>query len=350
MREALASFLVHLDKERRLSPNTCRAYARDIEGFIDNVEARRDRPAKLRDLRLREVRAYLAELHGKRAASTVGRKLSALRTFAEYCRREGWIAENEVALMRRPKLGRKLPVALPVEDLTEMIDGEQRPGAVGLRDRALLEVLYGAGLRVSEAVALNLADLRWEGSGDAARLTLRVLQGKGNKDRVVPLGRKGAEAMRAWLDTREGLLAPTPREGMRSPARIDAGKAVFLGARGGRLSTRVAREVVYRRCQASGARAVVGPHGLRHSFATHLLQSGCDLRSIQSMLGHASLSTTQRYTHLDMGHLFSLYERAHPRASLAADATGAEAAGRSGTGRPTPKSTPTSTAKSNEGK
>ncbi|MFV8756796.1 tyrosine recombinase XerC [Nannocystaceae bacterium ST9] len=302
MRDALARFLVHLETERRLSPNTRRAYARDIEDFAAGIERRRDRPAKVRDLNVREVRAALAELHGDKKASTIGRKLSALRTFGEFCRREGLLEENEVALIRRPKLGRKLPIALPVEDLSAMIDGPQREGAIGLRDKALLEVLYGAGLRVSEAVGLDVDHLRWEGS----RLMVRVVGGKGGKDRVVPLGTRAAKALREWLEVRDDIASP------RSPSN-----AIFLGARGGRLATRVAREVVYRRCQSTGARAVVGPHGLRHSFATHLLQSGCDLRTIQSMLGHASLSTTQRYTHLDMGRLFELYEHSHPRASLA---------------------------------
>ena len=301
MRSALERFSLHLETERRLAANTRTAYRRDIEVFIASVELRRSRPAQARDLSVREVRAHLAELHGKLAASSIGRKLSALRTFGEFCRREGLLEENVVALIRRPKLGRKLPVALPVEDLVKMIDGEQRPGAIGLRDRALLEVLYGAGLRVSEAVALDVEDLRSEGD----RLTVRVQAGKGGKQRVVPLGSRAAAALSEWLLRRDELSRDT------SPA-----EAVFLGARGGRLSVRVAREVVYQRCQASGARAVVGPHGLRHSFASHLLQSGCDLRTIQSMLGHASLSTTQRYTHLDMGRLFELYERAHPRASL----------------------------------
>ena len=301
MRAVLDRFERHLETERRLSINTRVAYRRDIEAFIESIEARRGREAKVRDLGVREVRAHLAELHGKLAASTIGRKLSALRSFGEFCRREGLLDENAVALIRRPKLGRKLPVALPVEDLGRMIDGEQRPGVVGLRDRALLEVLYGAGLRVSEAIALDLDDLRHE----QGRLTVRVRAGKGGKQRVVPLGSRAVEALDAYLAERESLLTP------RSPA-----EACFLGARGGRLNARVAREIVYRRCQTSGARAVVGPHGLRHSFASHLLQSGCDLRTIQSMLGHASLSTTQRYTHLDMGRLFELYEQAHPRANL----------------------------------
>jgi site-specific recombinase XerD len=302
MRVALERFLQHLRSERRLAANTAIAYARDIEAFARSIEKRRGRPAKVGDLDVREVRAHLAELHGELAASSIGRKLSALRTFAEFCRREQLLEENAVALIRRPKVGRKLPVALPVEDIGTLIDAPQRPGAIGLRDRALLEVLYGAGLRVSEAVALDLDDLRRE---TPERLTVRVRSGKGGKQRLVPLGRKAAVALAEWLAVRSELLRP------KSPVA-----AVFLGHRGARLSTRVARELVYRRCEETGARAVVGPHGLRHSFATHLLQSGCDLRTIQSLLGHASLSTTQRYTHLDMGRLIDLYEQAHPRAKL----------------------------------
>jgi site-specific recombinase XerD len=305
MRSALDRFMVHLETERRLSSNTRVAYRRDVEDFIASVEARRGRPAKVGDLGVREVRAHLAERHKDLAPSSIGRKLSALRSFGEFCRREGLLEENAVALLRRPKLGRKLPVALPVEDVGAMIDRPQRDGPIGARDRALLEVLYGAGLRVSEAVSLELEDLRWEADH---RLTLRIRNGKGGKERVVPLGRSAAASLEAWLAVREDLLRP------KSPKSL-----LFVGARGGALSARVAREVVYRRCQESGARTVVGPHGLRHSFATHLLQSGCDLRTIQSMLGHASLSTTQRYTHLDMGRLFELYERAHPRASRPRD-------------------------------
>jgi site-specific recombinase XerD len=302
MRVALERFLQHLQSERRLAANTAIAYARDIEAFASSIEKRRGRAPRVGDLDVREVRAHLAELHGELAASSIGRKLSALRTFAEFCRREQLLEENAVALIRRPKVGRKLPVALPVEDIGTLIDAPQRPGAIGLRDRALLEVLYGAGLRVSEAVALDLDDLRRE---TPERLTVRVRSGKGGKQRLVPLGRKAAVALAEWLAVRSELLRP------KSPVA-----AVFLGHRGARLSARVARELVYRRCEETGARAVVGPHGLRHSFATHLLQSGCDLRTIQSLLGHASLSTTQRYTHLDMGRLIDLYEQAHPRAKL----------------------------------
>src|SRR5690606_14528987 len=162
----------------------------------------------------------------------------------------------------------------------------------------ILEVLYGAGLRVGECVALDLDHLRW----DRDELTIRVVAGKGNKDREVPLGAPGAAALRAYLAVRELLLAPAHRRSQEAcptgQKRIKAEQALFLGQRGRRLGDRSVRALVYRRCLATGARARVGPHGLRHSFATHLLEGGCDLRSIQAMLGHASLSTTQRYTHL----------------------------------------------------
>lgn len=314
MRAALERFLVHLGSERRLSRHTLRAYRRDIEAFLADVEARRGRPATTADLNLREVRSDLAARYGQQAASSAARKLSALRSFGEFLRRAGDLPDNEAALVRRPKLPRKLPVALPPEDVAAIIeDPGLAEGAVGLRDRAILEVLYGAGLRVGECVALDLEHLRWE--GDA--LTLRVVAGKGGKDREVPLGSCGALALRSYLAARDELLPPARRGSDRPGPRGHVPKgerAVFLNQRGRRLGDRSVRALVHRRCLATGARARVGPHGLRHSFATHLLESGCDLRSIQAMLGHASLSTTQRYTHLDMGHLVDIYDKAHPRA------------------------------------
>ncbi len=317
MRAAIDRFLVHLASERRLSPHTVRAYRRDLEDFLARIAGRRGREPKPSDLNLREIRSDLADLFGAVQASTLARKLSALRSFGEFLRQEGSVADNEAKLVRRPRQRPRLPVALPVEDIGPMIDGEgHAPGALGLRDRAMLEVLYGAGLRVSECASLDLDHLVWAG----ADLTLRIVEGKGGKDRVVPLGSAGAAALRAWLAVRGELLAPETdmpaKTGSKGQARRGGGP-VFLSRRGVRISTRTIRELVYRRCLATGARTRVGPHGLRHSFATHLLESGCDLRSIQRMLGHASLSTTQRYTHLDLGHLTDIYEKAHPRAQAA---------------------------------
>jgi site-specific recombinase XerC len=309
MQGALDRYLVHLESERRVSPHTLRAYRRDLEDFLARVEQRRGRPAEVTDLNLRELRSELADLYGAVQASTLARKLSSLRSFAEFLRREGTLPDNQAALVRRPRQRVRLPVALPVEDITPMIDGPgHADGPLGLRDVALLEVLYGAGLRVSECAGLDLDHLAWAGDD----LSLRVVGGKGGKDRIVPLGRTGALALRAWLAVRDDLSA---KPGDAAP-RTRKPQPVFLSRRGARISVRTIRELVYRRCLATGARARVGPHGLRHSFATHLLESGCDLRSIQRMLGHASLSTTQRYTHLDLGHLTDIYEKAHPRAQL----------------------------------
>lgn len=301
MDELREAFLEHLRAEVRASAHTVRAYAADVAAFLRSVHDRAGRPARPGDLSVMFVRAHLAQLHGTHTPATISRKLSALRTFAEFLRTRGLVPDNELKLVASPKQRQRLPVALPPEDLGAMID---RPtdDAIASRDRAVLEVLYGAGLRVSECTALDLHDLRREGE----RTWIRVRSGKGGKDRTVPLGRPGTEALARWLERRPELATP------RSPA-----EALFLGARGGRLGARQARQLVYA-SSTEHARARVGPHALRHSFATHLLDSGCDLRAIQSMLGHASLSTTQRYTHVSLGKVLDVYERAHPRATAAA--------------------------------
>jgi site-specific recombinase XerD len=300
VRAEIEDFLEHLEHEVRASGNTVAAYRRDLEAFAEAVEVRRGRPGRAADLNVREVRSHLAELHRvRRAPSTIARKLSALSTFGEYLRRMGANPENELALIARPKRRSRLPVVLPQRDVGDLIDAPHRAGARGLRDRAVLEVLYGAGLRVSECAALDIDHLRWEGHA----ASVRVVRGKGGKDRIVPLGRPAAAALRAYLECRGELMKP------RSPKN-----ALFVGDRGGRMGVRSIRNLVYRRCEATGSRSRISPHGLRHSFATHLLEEGCDLRTIQGLLGHASLSTTQRYTHLGMGQLIDVYTRAHPRA------------------------------------
>ena len=303
MRDLLERFVEHLRDEVRASPHTVKAYRRDIAQFLDTVQESTGREPEPEDLAVRQVRAHLARMHGTRAPSTMSRKLSALRRFGEYLRRQGLVEDNEVALVQNPKRAQRLPVALPVDDVTSMIEAPAEdpldPTEVRRRrDRAVLEVLYGSGLRVSECVRLDLPHLRWDGD----RLLVRVVSGKGGKDRIVPLGRPAVQALREYLELRSHLVTP------KSPP-----EAVFLGNRGGRLGDRQVRYLVERR-STEQARARISPHGLRHSFATHLLESGCDLRAIQSMLGHASLSTTQRYTHLSMGRLQDVYESAHPRA------------------------------------
>jgi site-specific recombinase XerD len=299
MHAAAATFLEHLRTQRRLSPHTLRAYAGDLADFTGFVEELRGRPAQVGDLDLRTVRAWLAVRHRTLGATSIARRLSAMRSFGEWLRRRGLRPDNDVQLVGSPKRRSKLPVALPPADVGRMIDEPQQDGPAGLRDRALLEVIYGAGLRVSEACALDLDHLERE----AGTLRVRVVSGKGGKGRIVPLGEPAHGAVDGWLRVRAGMM----RED--SPPQ-----ALWIGDRGGRLGVRMARELVYRRCEATGTRARIAPHGLRHSFATHLLESGCDLRTIQTMLGHASLSTTQRYTHLTFGTMLDVYERAHPRA------------------------------------
>jgi len=298
VREAAARFLEHCRAERRLAAHTLRAYAGDLAEFCTFIAELRGHEPTVADLDVRTVRAWLAARHRTLSSTSIARRLSTLRGFGEWVRRAGLAPDNEVALVGSPKRRSKLAVALQPDDCKDMIEAPHRAGPRGLRDRALLEVFYGAGLRVSEACALDLVHLEREGTC----LRVRVVGGKGGKDRIVPLGAPALRAIDAWLAVRPTLMRPM------SPAR-----ALWIADRGGRLGVREARRIVVDRCTATGTRARIAPHGLRHSFATHLLESGCDLRTIQAMLGHASLSTTQRYTHLTFGTMLDVYERAHPR-------------------------------------
>lgn len=302
MRIAIDEFLRHLATARRMSPHTVRAYAGDLEDYVGFVETLRGRDAAVTDLDVRTIRAWLAERHRELASTSIARKLATLRGFGGWMRTTGRIAENEATLVSSPKRRSKLPVALGQEDVASMIDAPGHDGPAGARDHAVLEVIYGAGLRVSEACGLDLSHVEREGGA----VRLRVVGGKGGKDRIVPIGRAAAIAIEAWLAVRDTLMRP------RSPVA-----ALWIADRGGRLGVRAVRELVYRRCEEVGTRARIAPHGLRHSFATHLLTNGCDLRTIQSFLGHSSLSTTQRYTHLSFGAVLDVYERAHPRAVIA---------------------------------
>lgn len=299
MEEQAVAFAEHLRTQRRVSPHTLRAYVGDLRDFVAYVAELRGHAPAVGELDARTVRSWLAALHGRVSPTSVARKLASVRSFAAWLHKRGVIAENPTRQIASPKRRSKLPVALSVEEVGALIDEPQRGGAAGARDRALLEVIYGAGLRVSEACALDLDALEHE----RGSLRVRVISGKGGKDRLVPLGKRAAAAIREWLALRPALV----REG--SPVW-----ALWIGDRGGRLGVRAARELVYRRCESTGTRTRIAPHGLRHSFATHLLESGCDLRTIQSLLGHSSLSTTQRYTHLTLGTMMDVYEKAHPRA------------------------------------
>jgi integrase/recombinase XerC len=317
MQEAIEAFRDHLRSEKRSSDHTLRAYLHDVEElrrFVEGQqEGKKKRAPRLADLDVIACRAYLASLHGRNDAVTISRKLSSLRAFFRFLVRRRLVAGSPVAALRAPKRAKRLPSFLGKEDVGRLLDGRSAAGAGAaagspddrLRDEALFEIIYGAGLRVSEACHLDLEDVQVSDGGGAGGL-VKVRQGKGRKDRLVPVGRKALAAFQAYLPVRAAWLTTA-----RSVPPTDV-HAVFLTARGRRLAPRGVRRLLGRRERATGV-AAVSPHALRHSFATHLLGEGADLRAIQEMLGHASLQTTQRYAHVNIDHLMAVYDKAHPR-------------------------------------
>jgi len=305
MQRAIEAFRDHLRSEKRASPNTLRAYLHDVGELAAFARNLVGRDPALADLDAITCRSYLASLHGRNDAVTIGRKLSSLRAFFRFLVRRRLVPQSPVAALRAPKRARRVPAFLGKDDVSRLLDGArpaaEKPAEAALRrrDEALLEVIYGAGLRVSEACNLDLGDL----TTDDARAEVTVRQGKGRKDRIVPIGRKATAAVSAYLRHRATWMAQAPRG--------DA-HALFVTPRGRRLDPRSVRRLLSKREVATGVRQV-SPHALRHSFATHLLGEGADLRAIQELLGHASLQTTQRYAHVNIDHLMAVYDKAHPR-------------------------------------
>jgi integrase/recombinase XerC len=299
--DPVAAFLSHLRTERNCSPATVRAYAADLGQFARFCAGAPEGPVPPLDpdrIDLRAVRGFLAELgeHGQKTSS-LGRKLATLRSFFRFLNREGLLQGNPARPIPSPAKPKSLPAVLTVDEAARLLETPGGAPRSPLRDRALLELLYSSGLRVSELTGLDLADL------DLEEGSVRV-RGKGRKERIVPVGRKAIEAVEAYL-ARE-------RRGGR------AAGALFLNVRdGGRLTSRSIHRLLGARSARQGWSKRISPHALRHSFATHLLGGGADLRAIQEMLGHRSLSTTQRYTRLDLEHLTRVYESAHPRARKA---------------------------------
>ena len=300
MRALLDRFLEALRFEKDASPHTLRAYATDLRAFLTFLE--RDyfeHEVKPGDVDVHAVRAYLGALARARLErSSIARKLSAVRSFLRWLVREGVLEKNAARLVATPKLPKKLPSHLTVDEAFLLMESPKEAKELALRDRCALELLYGSGLRAAEVTSLKLDDI------DAGESLVRVL-GKGKKERIVPLSSKAKAALDDYRDARERLLARGAGKG---------GSYLLLNHRGGRLTPRGLALVVRRHVRALNLPRKVSPHTLRHSFATHLLGSGADLRAIQELLGHASLSTTQRYTHVDVGHLTRVYDGAHPRA------------------------------------
>lgn len=305
MRDYLDKFLEHLMYERNLSEHTLRNYRIDLEQFYDYLApadaAGQRREVDIRDIDNITIREYLASLYQeKKKKTSIARKLATLRTFLQYLCREGVIEINHARLVSSPRLEKKLPNHLTVEEIMrflEMPDGET---VLGKRDRAIMELLYGAGLRVSELVSLTLPDIDFEHNA------VRV-KGKGRKERIVPFGKHAKEAIEIYLGVRGQLLAEAP-EDLREPM------VVFLNYQGTRITTRSVGRMIDKYIKQCADLHHVSPHALRHSFATHLLDAGADLRSIQELLGHARLSTTQQYTHVSMERLIEVYDKSHPKA------------------------------------
>jgi integrase/recombinase XerC len=301
--EAVARFLVHLEAERRASKHTRAAYGGDLSTLVTFLEERESRGAKdVRSIDVYALRGWLGTLARTHAASSVARKVAAVRTWMRWLRRIGALDASPADELASPKVRRPLPTFLSADAAKEVVESPSGDDARSLRDRAVLEVLYGSGLRVSELCGLNMADV------DLGGAQARVL-GKGNKERLVPLGSKSLEALRAWLAVRAGVVHPKKKT--QDP------EALFLSPRGARLGVRAARELVHKYGALGAGRADLHPHALRHTCATHMLGGGADLRAIQEMLGHASLSTTQRYTHVSVEHLMKVYDGAHPLARAA---------------------------------
>jgi integrase/recombinase XerC len=317
----LAAFGRHLSAERGLSPHTVRAYIGDVSALLAHAAERGT--SRTCDLSLTELRGWLAAQHrGGQSRASMARRAAAARSFTAYASRAGLLATDVGAQLAAPKVPRHLPQVLGQVQVTAVLaaaadraagagetsqadgsagaaapaESEHIDAAIALRDLAIMELLYASGIRVSELCGMNLTDL------DAGRRTIKVM-GKRSKERVVPVGIPAVRALQAWLDHGRPRLHTPP-----------GGSAVFVGARGGRIDPRTVRRVVHEQVAAATGVPDTGPHGLRHSAATHLLEGGADLRSVQEILGHSSLATTQIYTHVSVERLLAAYRQAHPRA------------------------------------
>jgi len=323
VRDHLKDFLAYLSLNRHVSPHTVRAYESDVTQYLAWLAADRQRkisqltPA---DLDLESVRAFLADLNrAGKARTSVARKLSGLRTFVKYLRREDVIDHDPAALAVAPRRDQTIPTFLSEPEIARLIETPSTGDPLGRRDRAILELFYASGLRLSELVAIDLEDLNLSGR------MVRVM-GKGGKERILPFNQSAASAIRAWMADRARIIgsretgdgrrkpqasSPKPRTASRRPQ----GDPLFVNYRGTRLTGRSVDRMLRRYVAQCSTRLGISPHALRHSFATHLLQRGADLRAIQELLGHSRLSTTQRYTHVNAAQLIDVYRKSHPRAA-----------------------------------
>ena len=306
----LDRYTTFLRIEKNVSLHTLRNYISDIQQFLSFVEQSHTlaapRSIDLKQVDHHVIHAYLSTLHRRNKKTSVGRKLSAIKSFFRFLRREGDIERDPTQIIASPKKEQPLPNHLAVDDMFRLLETPSQETPAGFRDRAMLEVLYSCGLRVSELVGLNWGDI------DVNLEVVRV-KGKGNKERIVPIGRKALIALDQYRQQIPQLIATKRRKTFLAGGMTPL-SPIFLNVRGQRLTTRSVARLVAGYAQTCGIPLKMSPHALRHSFATHLLDAGADLRAIQELLGHASLSTTQRYTHINLDHLMHVYDKAHPRA------------------------------------
>lgn len=305
MQKHIDDFIKHLKYERNASDHTLRNYESDLVQFYDHV-APPDGKGFRREINIRDIdhltiREYMASLYEQnKKKSSIHRKVAALRTFFRYLCREGILESNPAKLVHSPRVERKLPNHLTIEQMIKFIETPETDTVLGKRDRAILELLYASGLRVSELVNLNLQDV------DFNNQTVRV-KGKGRKERMVPFGDHAKKALQDYLGVRGELLLEA------DPEKLDPA-AVFMNYQGTRITTRSVGRMVDKYVKICADIHHISPHSLRHSFATHMLDAGADLRAIQELLGHVRLSTTQQYTHVSMDKLMEVYDKAHPKA------------------------------------
>jgi tyrosine recombinase XerC len=293
MIKKIEDFMAYLKYEKNASPHTIAGYRRDLLQLAQYLEEKKSSLDKVDNIILR---GFLASRYGRgEKKSTVGRKLAAIRSFFQFCVRKHWMQLNPAKVVSTPKQEKPVPSFLTEEEMQKFLDLPRTNKTLDLRDRAMMELLYATGIRVSELVGINLEDVNF-----AERL-IRI-RGKGKKERLVPFGRKAEETLRSYLRVRSSIN----RGGVES-------KPVFLNYLGKKLSTRSVERTVDKYIRRTALRRKISPHSLRHSFASHLLSRGADLRVIQELLGHESLATTQKYTHIDLKHILDVYHKSHPR-------------------------------------
>ena len=294
----IPQFTQWLSVEKGYSGHTVTSYSRDLHEFAAHLGP----DAPVTEINPLQTRAFAYTINGRNKSSSVARKLSTLRTFFRYLMRAGAIPADPMAAISMPRQGKYMPIFLSVDEVFALIEMPNNDDPFAARDRAILEILYSTGMRVSELAGLDLPAL------DFATGMVRVT-GKGNKQRLTPMGNPAMESLNAYLPMREGLRQDRSKRGLEQD-----GEALFLNTRGSRLTTRSVERLVSLYAQRAGIASRVTPHALRHSFATHLLEMGADLRTVQELLGHASLSTTQKYTHLNFDHMSKVYDKSHPKA------------------------------------